>query len=242
MKLRLLLLAMVVVWSCSKEQVSGNPVNRLRILFVGNSLTYTNDIPALVKELAHLDNIRIDYTTIAFGNYGLDDHLSEGIVQATIKKGKYDVVVVQQGPSALPASQNNLMSAVLQFKNLCNEAKTKLAVYMVWPSKDRLFDLDQVIYSYSNAGKKNNALICAAGLAWKKTWATAPNISLYGPDGFHPDLSGSLLSAMVIYGTLTGKYTFAEVKSDNKMWSTSLDAQTLDILKKTAREAIETKW
>jgi hypothetical protein len=242
MKLRFLLFVMIVVWSCSKEQVSGNPINHIRILFVGNSLTYTNDIPALIKELGNLDNIRIDYTTIAFGNYGLDDHLSEGIVQSTIQKGKYDIVVVQQGPSALPASQSNLMSAVSQFKRLCDEAKTKLAVYMVWPSKDRLFDLDNVIYSYSNAAKKNNALVCAAGLAWKKTWATAPNISLYGPDGFHPDLTGSLLSAMVIYGTLTGKYTFSEVKADNKIWSGLLDAKTLDILKQTAKEAIETKW
>ncbi len=242
MKLRYVLFLLISIWSCSKEEVSGEPRDGIRILFVGNSLTYTNDIPALVKELGKLDAVSIDYKTIAGGDYGLDDHLTDGNVQKEIKKGKYDFVVVQQGPSALPESQANLMAAVQKYKALCDEAKTKLAVYMVWPSKGRLFDLDNVIFSYSNAGKKNNAMICAAGLAWKKTWANDPSISLYGPDGFHPDLSGSLLSAMVIYGTLTGKYEFTQIQSGNTSWSKYVNTKTLDVLKNTAKEAIETKF
>lgn len=242
MKLRYILFLLISIWSCSKEEVSGEPSDGIRILFVGNSLTYTNDIPALVKELGKLDAVSIDYKTIAGGDYGLDDHLADGNVQKEIKKGKYDFVVVQQGPSALPESQANLMAAVQKYKALCDEAKTKLAVYMVWPSKGRLFDLDNVIFSYSNAGKKNNSIICAAGLAWKKTWATDPSISLYGPDGFHPDLSGSLLSAMVIYGTLIGKHEFEQLQSGNTSWSKYINAKTLDVLKNTAKEAIETKF
>lgn len=242
MKLRYVLLLLISIWSCSKEEVSGEPRDGIRILFVGNSLTYTNDIPALVKELGKLDAVSIDYKTIAGGDYGLDDHLADGNVQKEIKKGKYDFVVVQQGPSALPESQANLMAAVQKYKVLCDDAKTKLAVYMVWPSKGRLFDLDNVIFSYSNAGKKNNAMICAAGLAWKKTWATDPSISLYGSDGFHPDLSGSLLSAMVIYGTLTEKYEFGQLQSGNTSWSKYVNTKILDIFKTTAKEAIETKF
>jgi len=242
MKLHYILLLVISILSCSKEEVSGEPRHGIRILFVGNSLTYTNDIPALVKELSTLDAVSIDYKTIAGGDYGLDDHLTDGNVQKEIKKGKYDFVVVQQGPSALPESQANLMAAVQKYKVLCDEAKTKLAVYMVWPSKGRLFDLDNVIFSYSNAGKKNNAMICAAGLAWKKTWAIDSSISLYGPDGFHPDLSGSLLSAMVIYGTLIGKYEFGQLQSGNTSWSKYINTKTLDVLKNTAKEAIETKF
>lgn len=242
MKLFHILLLVIGVWSCSKENVSGKPSDGTRILFIGNSLTYTNDIPALVKELGKLDSIYIDYKTIAGPNYGLDDHLAEGMVQQEIKKGKYDYVVIQQGPSALPESQANLMAAVQKFKILCDDAKTKLAVYMVWPSKSRMFDLDRVIYSYSNAAKQNNAIICAAGFAWKRTWETDPSISLYGPDDFHPDISGSLLSAMVIYGTLTGKYEFPKVQLDKSTWSKSVNVKTLAVLKKIAVEAIKTKF
>lgn len=233
---------MTCMWGCSGKEVYGNPLNKvIRILFVGNSLTYTNDIPALVKELGRSDFIFIEYKTIAKPDYSLDDHLAEGIVQSEISKGRYDFVIVQQGPSALPASQAILMSSVNKYKVLCDQAKTKLALYMVWPSKERFFDLDNVIYSYSNAGNTHNAIICAAGLAWKKIWALDSGIELYGSDGFHPGITGSLLSAMVIYGTITGNKQFNERVLKKASWSRKLSISTFNSLKQAAIAAIETK-
>lgn len=224
------------------KEVSGSRFSKpLRILFVGNSLTYTNNIPALVKELGKGDSILIEYKTIAKPDYGLDDHLDEGAVQKEINKGKYDFVVLQQGPSALPESQVILMASVQKYKVLCDQAKSKLALYMVWPSKSRLSDLDNVIFSYSNAGKKHNTIVCAAGLAWKKVLTTDPKISLYGPDGFHPDLTGSLLSAMVIYKTLTGTGPFHQQILQNTSWVGKLNASTFEIFAKAVMATIETK-
>lgn len=241
-KLRYLFLFLVTCWGCSKESASGEPGGGIRVLFVGNSLTYTNNIPAMVKELADKDAVSVSYETILLPDYGLDDHLSDGKVQKEIKKGRYDYVVVQQGPSALAESQAMLMASVKKYKALCDEAKTKLALYMVWPSKARLFDLDNVIYSYSNAAVKNGAMICAAGLAWKNVWATNSSIALYGPDGFHPDITGSLLSAMVIYGTLTGKKEFDLQNLEKGSWAKGLSNAVLTVLRKAAIEAIETKF
>lgn len=242
MKVKYILLLMICVWGCSGKEVSGNPSNKvIRILFVGNSLTYTNDLPLLVCELGKADSILIGYKTIAKPDYSLDDHLAEGIVQSEISNGRYDFVIVQQGPSALPESQAILMSAVNKYKALCDQTKTKLALYMVWPSKSRISDLDNVIYSYSNAGKKHNVAICAAGLAWKKTWAANTGISLYGADGFHPELAGSLLAAMVIYGTITGNKQFNEQVLKNAFWSRKLSISSFNSLRQVAIAAIETK-
>jgi len=242
MKIKYILLLMTCIWGCSGKEVSGNPLNKvIRILFVGNSLTYTNDIPALVKELGKADSMLIEYKTIAKSDYGLDDHLNEGVVQKEIKKGKYDFVVVQQGPSALPESQAILMSSVNKYKILCDQAKTKLALYMVWPSKARLFDLYNVIYSYCNAAKTHKAIICAAGLAWKKTWVLDSGMELYGSDGFHPDITGSLLSAMVIYGTITGNKQFNAQELENASWSRKLSVAIFNSLKQVAIATIETK-
>lgn len=243
MKLGYTVLLMVCMLECSRKEVSGNTFyKKLRILFVGNSLTYTNDIPKLVRELGKADSIFIEYETIAKPDYGLDDHLNEGIVQKEINKGKYDFVVVQQGPSALPESQAILMASVQKYKVLCDQANSKLALYMVWPSKARIFDLDNVIYSYSNAGKKHNVIICAAGLAWKKTRAVDPGIALYSSDGFHPELTGSLLAAMVIYGTLTGKNDFNKQYAQNRSWSSDIKPAIFHVLNKSAIETIQTKF
>src|SRR5688572_18018901 len=79
--------------------------NTINILFVGNSLTYSNDLPALVAELAVMDQKKVTYKVIAPGGYSLEDHWNMGEVRKEIAKGVYDIVVGQQGPSALPESQ-----------------------------------------------------------------------------------------------------------------------------------------
>ena len=78
-------------------------------------------------------------------------------------------------------------------------------------------------------------------LLGRKTWATDPKISLYGEDGFHPELAGSLLAAMVIYGTLTEKKDFNNQSVQNKNWSTVIRPRLFNVLRKSAIEAIQTK-
>lgn len=236
-----LLFVVLLCWNSAKALPAPYTNKIIRLLFVGNSLTYTNDVPALVKELGQNDSILIQYKTMAYPDYGLDDHLTEGKVQNEIETGNYTYVIVQQGPSALPASQTALMLSIKKIQELCDKTNhTKLALFMVWPSKARLFDLDQVIDSYRNAALKNNSLICPAGLAWKKAWLVNPYISLYGEDGFHPNLSGSLLAAMTIYGKLVGKRGIELINHRKFSWGKQVSIETVNILKASAIEAIDT--
>ena len=70
------------------------------LLFVGNSLTYTNDLPDIVEKEAKRKGIKVKTTMLAYPNYALVDHLDDGEVQKQIRSGKYDYVIVQQGPSS----------------------------------------------------------------------------------------------------------------------------------------------
>jgi len=172
------------------------PGKELKILFVGNSLTYANDLPALITEIGKQDGTIITCNSFLFPDYSLEDHWNGGKVQTEIEKGGYDIVVAQQGPSALPESQTLLLNYAARFAELCNKNKTKLALYMVWPSKARSFDLDNVVHSYSNAAVKTSSLLCPAGLAWKYAWQSDSSLSLYSFDNFHPSLTGSVLAAL----------------------------------------------
>jgi len=58
--------------------------------------------------LAHGLGTEIEYETIAPGGFSLEDHWNAGQVPAEIATSKWDAVVMQQGPSALPESQVNL--------------------------------------------------------------------------------------------------------------------------------------
>ena len=214
---------------------SGN----LRLLFVGNSLTYTNDLPSLLKELGDQDSIKIVYKTFLLPNYALEDHLNKGKVQQEIDTGEYDFVIAQQGPSALPESQVLLLNGATLFANICKKnTKTKLALYMVWPSRSRSFDLDNVIYSYTQAAEKTESLLCPAGLAWKYAWQMDAELPLYGFDNFHPSLTGSVLAALTIYGALRNKKAFKFIQYSQFSWKSEIPEAKFEILKQVALKAL----
>ncbi|MEO8035999.1 MAG: SGNH/GDSL hydrolase family protein [Acidobacteriota bacterium] len=171
----------------------------IRVLFVGNSLTAANDLPAMVKELARADGAPLLVESIARPGYSLEDHLAEGTAVGRLRADRWDFVVLQQGPSALPESRVELIRSATKFAGLARAEGATPVLFMVWPSRSRLFDFERVSQSYRQAGVAAHALIAAAGDAWRAAWKKDPSLQFYGPDGFHPSPTGSQLAAQTIY-------------------------------------------
>ncbi|RDB05432.1 SGNH/GDSL hydrolase family protein [Runella aurantiaca] len=239
MILRSLVLLFTFFGGCTNATEITTKKSTLKILFVGNSLTYTNDLPQLVQEMGKHDSVSIEYTTFLFPNYSLEDHWNEGKVQKEIETGRYDFVVAQQGPSALPESQVLLLEYARRLAEVCQKNNASMAIYMVWPSSTRFLDLDNVIYSYTQAAKQTQSLLCPAGLAWKYAWQSTPSLPLYGNDNFHPSMTGSLLAAFTVYGTLTHKANFDFLTTAKPSWSNEISVKNLELLKQAALKAME---
>src|SRR4051812_13635705 len=75
----------------------------IRILFIGNSLTSSNDLPGIVQAVAKSRDIAVQVETCTPGGFSLEDHWNRGDCRKTLVGSKFDVVVLQQGPSSLPA-------------------------------------------------------------------------------------------------------------------------------------------
>jgi hypothetical protein len=172
-----------------------------RILFVGNSLTTTNDLPSIVESLS-AGAARLECRTVAFPGYSLEDHWNRGDAARTIAAGGWTVVVLQQGPSALPESRALLVEYARRFDAVIASVGARTALYMVWPASSRAADFDAVNASYAAAARAVNGLLLPAGDAWRAAWRRDPRIALYGGDGFHPSPEGSYLAALVIYAGL----------------------------------------
>jgi hypothetical protein len=177
----------------------------LRVLFVGNSLTHTNDLPAVVATLARGLGTELEYRTIAPGGTSLEDHWKAGTVPAELASGRWDAVVMQQGPSALPDSQVNLREWAERLAEHARGHGTRPALLTVWPESYRSAALPEVISSYANAADAAGAELYAAGVAWQSAWKRSPALRLYGPDGFHPSPLGTYLAALVVVAGLTGQ-------------------------------------
>lgn len=194
-RLILLLLAAASCGSTSPERAPG-----LRILFIGNSLTYANDMPSLVQQVGHSDPDRpVTVSSVAIGGYSLEDHWNHGEALAAIRQGGWDLVVLQQGPSALPESRTNLIEWTTRFAAEIRQAGARPAVYMVWPELARASDWDAVTASYAAAAAAADAVLFPAGEALRSARAANPAMVLFESDGFHPAPLGSVGVALVIY-------------------------------------------
>jgi hypothetical protein len=172
------------------------------VLFIGNSLTAANDLPAVV---ASLSRGRIAYRTVAPGGVSLEDHWNFTGARDALENGTWDYVVLQQGPSTLPESAANLRDWAVRWGAAIRNHGAKPAVYEVWP--DSAFGVrlsfPAVIRSYRAAADAARALLLPAGEAWRAAWRRVPRLGLYGPDGFHPSKLGTTLAALVICARLT---------------------------------------
>lgn len=174
----------------------------LRVLFVGNSLTYTHDVPNLTVAMAKSQGYNLVVGMVAFPDFALMDHWALGHARQAISGGGWDYVVLQQGPSALPESRENLLQYVRLFARDIKAAKAKPALYMVWPSSSRWFDIDRSIESYGLAAQAVEGLLLPVGVAWKQARENH-SLQLYA-DGLHPNPAGAYLAAAVILKTLFG--------------------------------------
>ena len=50
----------------------------LRVLFLGNSLTEGNNVPALVQAMARLQGVELQYLALTPGGYAIEDHWLDG--------------------------------------------------------------------------------------------------------------------------------------------------------------------
>jgi hypothetical protein len=175
----------------------------MRVLFIGNSLTATNDLPAIVQALAEAaGHPSPTHKSVLLPGASLEDHWHEGTARSTIAEGGWNVVVLQQGPSALAASRVDLLEYTRRFAEEIRRIGARPAVYMVWPSRARFGDFDRVVESYALAAKEVDGLLFPAGEAWRAAWRRDPNIALYSEDGLHPTVAGSYLAALVMYERL----------------------------------------
>lgn len=175
---------------------------RYTVLLIGNSLTYSNNLPKLIELEAKEKGITVKTKMIVHPNYALIDHWADGKIQAEIKSKNYDFVIIQQGPSSQAYGREVLIEYGKRIGSICNATNTKLCYFMVWPSLSYYSSFSGVIKNHRDAAELNSAILCPVGEVWKQHFDTTNNFDYYGDDGFHPSLKGSEVAAEIIVKSL----------------------------------------
>lgn len=243
------LVLLTASWACGLGPVQGSAPPSgpgdadLAILFIGNSLTFANHLPAIVEALLDAAGVDAAVSSVALPNAALEDHWNGSGARAAIGAGGWDWVVLQQGPSATEG-RPSLLEYSQRFAPEVRRSGAEPALYMVWPSRARSRDFDGVFASYSDAARRVDGVFLPAGDAWRRAWAEDPSLQLYGRDGFHPAALGSYLAALTIVDGLTGISALdlpasIDVRTPSGRRRLTVPEPTAGVLRRAARSAVE---
>jgi len=202
------IVAAAVLANCSSSPIAPSSASEsaaARVLFVGNSLTEANGLPAMVETLSRQARMPISTASVVFGGFSLEDHWNQGTAQRRIAEGGWSIVVLQQGPSSLPESEVALREWTHRFDAVIRASGARTALYMVWPESNRRDAFDAVSRSYARAAEAVSGMLMPVGEAWRAAWRRDPDVPLYGADGFHPTPTATYLAALVMCQQITGR-------------------------------------
>ena len=210
-----------------------------RILFIGNSLTYTGDIPGRLQKLAAAMGRAAVVDSVTSPGYSLQDHWEEGRAQEAIRKG-WDVVVLQQGTSAHYPDRSQLLDFTRRFAGVIRAAGAKPALYMVWPVRERAQDFRGAISSYREAAAAVDATLVPVGEAWLRAMSADKRVRLYG-DSIHPAGLGVDLAVLTFYFTFfpAGPQEFDDAFVARIARALELPQERRDLLIDAATRAID---
>ena len=211
------------------------------VLFVGNSYTYVNNLPNLVKEIALSFGDTLVHESSTPGGSNFNAHSTNTQTLSKINQQQWDYVVLQaqsQEPSFSPsqvASDTYPYAEILVDSILANSSCTEPLFFMTWGRKygdqsNCQFYPPVCTYtgmqkrlreSYLNMSFLHNASCSPVGLAWKKSIAIDSTIDLYSTDNSHPSIYGSYLAACTFYSSI-----FKKSAVGSSYWPNAIDSAT----------------
>lgn len=191
------------------------------ILFIGNSYTYVNNLPAIFKEIAKSAGIEVNATAVTNGGWTLEKHADINDVygsatDAVLKGKKFDYVVLQE-QSIRPATETErFRAAVEKLLAKIEENGAKSYFYCTWGRKEGssvLIDnnwthevmTEKLIAAYTAVGEKFGIPVAYVGKAFSDINKNHPEIDLYTADLSHPSKYGSFLAALTIFTKIFDK-------------------------------------
>ena len=207
------------------------PKDSTRILYIGNSYTYYNEYPMLMKELAWYEGHYINGVTYQHGGYTIKQHLANKVSREAVEQGGFDYAFLQdQSLNALRIGSSVDKNVVGEMGKMVDRVKehspnAKCIIEQTWGRRDgnnatksksaqELMEAHPEYFESYEAMQKaiianSTAMVqelgvglSPVGVAWAIVRSERPDIKLYTKDGSHPSYAGSYLAAAVGYLTL----------------------------------------
>ncbi len=180
----------------------------LKVLFVGNSYTYYENLPQLVSIISDKTDTKIVTKKSTIGGAKLREHWlgKRGLkTKELIKNGAYDIVVLQGHSMATIKEPDSLTKYSKLFCDYVKKHGAKPYFYLTWAREYTPETQTTITKGYTEVSEHNAATLVPVGKAWALSQKLNPEIKLFTPDGSHPSRFGAFLSACVFAETFLGE-------------------------------------
>jgi len=193
-----------------------------KVLFIGNSYTYVNDLPSLVDSVANHAGNDIIKDQNTPGGYTLEGHATNSTTLSKISANTWDFVVIQEQSQRPSFPYSQVTADVYPYaKILCDSIRSANACaiplfYGTWGRRDGDPQWDSIntfekmnnrLYNaYEYMADANSGKLSPVGIGFRHVTddASSPisHTQLYAGDGSHPSLYGSYLAACIFYNMI----------------------------------------
>lgn len=190
------------------------------ILFVGNSFTYLNDLPAVLSEIANAAGFPMEAQKVVKGGWYLNRYADPkdemgARLREEYPKQTWDYIVLQDQSFNPAGCPEDFYAAV---RTLCEmmRCRENFTFYQTWAYADGSETLRSTGLSYNQmheklrdaycrAAKEHGALLAPVGDAFRLCHERFAELALLGEDDAHPSPCGTYLAACVFYAVFSGE-------------------------------------
>lgn len=201
------------------EEWQSLSADTIKILFIGNSYTYYNDMPVIFENIANAAGANVTAESITMGSHRLymwaDPADTEGakVYEALSAQSDYDMIVLQEQSTYPINHYDDFLSGAQTLANEIAKTQTDCRIYMyeTWgspkygPNHGGIPEMEMKLRTaYENAAAAIGAEVSYVGKAFTYVYENHKDIDLYQSDDTHPTYVGSYLSACVHAAAMLG--------------------------------------
>lgn len=232
-------------WKAPKPAVGTRP----KILFVGNSHIFYNDLAGTFARIADAFGHKSDVYELSKGYYSLkryanpEDELG-ALFDKTMSGKKWDFVLLQENTTMAlsDSAEEEMFPYARTLDEKVKSAGGQTAFLMTWAPKDGIKDgfkkqsreelQSAMAENYITISDELDDLLIPAGIGFMRCADSYPEIELWDADGRHPSPAGTYLTACTIYAVVY------QQSPEDCTYTGELDAEQAEKLQKIAAELI----
>ena len=180
----------------------------LKVLFVGNSYTFGNNLPHIVSILSDSTETKLITRKSVIGGAYLREHWNgdrEIKTRELIAEGDFDIVVLQNNSMAAMQAPDSTVKYVKLFAEYNKRFGAETYLFNTW-AREKVPQFQPTIDAmYTRAARESGAIRVPVGSAWEMALDTRPTIDLFTSDGSHPNELGTLLIACIFVKSIIGE-------------------------------------